>query len=133
MDPADVKGQFQGVLALDLGLGKSVRPEDQHFKVEGALSNLQLDKYFGNERFEQGALDVVAEGGNLKITGQGQINGLPAKVDLAKAAADEGVLGLNLTLDDAARAKIGMNRRAADDRPDGSAHQGAAQQVWRRI
>ncbi len=109
VDPADVKGQFQGALALDLGLGKSVRPEDQHFKVEGALSNLQLDKYFGNQRFEQGALDVVAEGGNLKITGQGQVNGLSTKVDLAKAAADEGVLALNLTLDDAARAKIGMN------------------------
>ena len=108
VDPADVKGQFQGMLALDLGLGKSVRPEDQRFRVEGSLSNLQLDKYIANERFEQGALDVVAEGGNLKITGQGQINGLPAKVDLAKGAADEGALVLNLNLDDGARAKMGL-------------------------
>jgi hypothetical protein len=109
VDPADVRGQFQGVLALDLGLGKTVRPEDQHFRVEGALANLQLDKYLGNERFEQGALDVMADGGNLKITGQGQINGLPTKVDLAKGPADEGALLLNLTLDDAARAKLGIN------------------------
>ena len=108
VDPADVKGQFQGVLALDLGLGKSVRPEDQHFRVEGALANLQLDKYLGNERFEQGALDVVADGGNLKITGQGQINGLPAKVDLAKGPTDEGALLLNLSLDDTARTKFGI-------------------------
>ena len=107
VDPADVKGQFQGVLALDLGIGKTVRPEDQHFRVEGALANLQLDKYLANERFEQGALDVVADGGNLKITGQGQINGLPAKVDLAKGPTDEGALLLNLTLDDAARTKLG--------------------------
>jgi Protein of unknown function/AsmA-like C-terminal region len=108
VDPADVRGQFQGVLALDLGLGKTVRPEDQHFRVEGALANLQLDKYLGNERFEQGSLDVLADGGNLKITGQGQINGLPAKVDLAKGPSDEGALLLNLSLDDAARAKMGI-------------------------
>jgi hypothetical protein len=108
VDPADVKGQFQGVLGLDLGIGKTVRPEDQHFRVEGALANLQLDKYLGNERFEQGALDVVADGGNLKITGQGQINGLPAKVDLAKGPTDEGALLLNLSLDDTARTKFGI-------------------------
>jgi hypothetical protein len=109
VDPANVKGQFQGMLALDLGLGKSVRPEDQHFRVEGALSNLQLDKYIANERFEQGALDVASDGGNLKITGQGQINGLPAKVDLTKGQLDEGTLTLNLAVDDAARARMGMN------------------------
>ena len=108
VDPADVKGQFQGVLALDLGLGKTVRPEDQHFRVEGSLSNLQLDKYIANERFDQGSLDVAADGGNLKITGQGQINGMPAKVDLLKGAADEGTLNLSLTVDDAARAKMGI-------------------------
>jgi len=108
VDPARVKGQFQGLLALDLGLGKAVPPEDQHVRVEGSLSNLQLDKYLANERFEQGALDVVADSGNLKITGQGQINGLAVKVDLAKGPTDEGALALNLTLDDAARAKMGL-------------------------
>jgi hypothetical protein len=108
VDPATVKGQFQGQLTIDLGLGKSVRPEDQRFHVDGSLSDLKLDKFMANERFEQGALDVVAEPGSLKINGQGLINGLATKVELAKGAADEGTLTLNLTLDDAARAKLGM-------------------------
>jgi hypothetical protein len=109
VDPANVKGQFQGQLIVDLGLGKNVPPEDQRFRVDGTLSGLQLDKYVANERFEQGTLDVMADGGNLKITGQGQINGLPTKVDLAKGAADEGALTLNMTVDDAARARLGLN------------------------
>jgi hypothetical protein len=108
VEPSTVKGQFQGQLTIDLGLGKAARPEDLRFRAEGALSNLQLDKFLANERFEQGALEVVAEAGNLKITGQGLINGLPAKVDLAKGADDDGALTLNFTLDDAARAKLGL-------------------------
>jgi hypothetical protein len=108
VDPANVKGQFQGELTMDLGLGKNVPPENQRFKVDGTLSSLQLDKYVGNERFEQGTLDVAADGGNLKITGQGQISGLPTKVDLAKTAADDGALTLNMTVDDAARARLGL-------------------------
>ena len=108
VDPTSVKGQFQGQLTIDLAMGKGSRPEDQKFRAEGTLSDLKLDKFMPNERFEQGALEVVADAGALKITGQGVINGLPAKVELAKGAADEGALTLNLTLDDAARAKLGM-------------------------
>ena len=109
VDPANVRGQFQGQLTLDLGLGKTVRPEDQRFRVEGALSNFQLDKYVADERFEQGALDVVADSSSLRITGQGIVNGMPAKVDLSRGANDDGLLLMNLTLDDATRAKLGLN------------------------
>ena len=109
VDPATVKGQFQGQLTLFLGLGKDVRPEDQKFRADGTLSNLQLDKFLSNERFEQGALEVQADSANLKITGQGSLNGLPAKVELTKAGAEEGTLMLNLSLDDAARARMGLN------------------------
>jgi hypothetical protein len=109
VDPASVKGQFQGQLTIDLTLGKAAKTDEPRFRAEGTLSNLQLDRFMANERFEQGALEVSAEGGNLKINGQGVVNGLPAKVDLTKGAADDGVLTLNLTLDDAARAKFGLN------------------------
>ncbi len=113
VDPANVKGQFQGQLTLDFSLGKTAKPEDQKFRAEGALSNFSLDKYVANERFEQGALEVSADSGNLKIAGQGLVNGFPAKVELIKGAADEGALQLALTVDDAARAKLGLNNGPA--------------------
>jgi hypothetical protein len=109
VDPTTVKGQFQGTLALDLGLGKNAHPDDQKFRVETSLSNFALDKYIGNERFEQGALDVVADAGNVKITGQGLFNTVPTKVELTKAGNEDGVLNLMMTLDDAARARLGLN------------------------
>jgi len=108
IDPATVKGQFEGKLALDLKLGKTVRPEDNQFRAEGTLTNFRVDKFLGSERLEQASLSVLAEHGNLKINGQGQMYGVPVAVDLTKGAADEGLVALSLSLDNAARAKLGF-------------------------
>jgi hypothetical protein len=108
VDPATVKGQFEGKLALDLKLGKSVRPEDNQFRAEGTLTNFRVERFLAGERLEQTALSVLAERGNLKISGQGQMYGVPVAVDLTKGAAEEGSVVLSLSFDDAARAKLGF-------------------------
>ena len=108
LDPSLVKGQFEGDLAIDLKLGKSVRPEDQQFRANGALANLRVDRFLANERLEQGALSVDARQGALKITGQGQIYGVPVTIDATKGATDEGAIVLALVLDGPARAKLGV-------------------------
>ena len=109
VDPANVKGQAQAQLTINLAMGRTARPEDQKFRVVGSLAAFSVDKYVGNEKFEQGALDIDADSGALRITGQGLVNGVPAKVELAKTATEEGALVLTLTLDDALRAKQGLN------------------------
>jgi len=108
VDPATVKGQFEGKLALDLKLGKTVRPEDNQFRAEGTLTNFRVDKFLGNERLEQASLSVLAERGNLKINGQGQMYGVPVAVDVTKGAADEGAAVLSLSFDNATRARLGL-------------------------
>ena len=108
LDPALVKGQFEGDLGIDLKLGKSVRPEDQQFHAKGTLANLRVDKFLANERLEQGALTVDANQGATKITGQGQIYGVPVTIDATKGATDEGAITLALVLDGPARAKLGV-------------------------
>ena len=108
LDPTLVKGQFDGDLAIDLKLGKSVRPEDQQFRANGTLANLRVDKFLANERLEQGALTVDARQSGTKITGQGQIYGVPVTIDASKGAADEGAITLALVLDGPARARLGV-------------------------
>jgi hypothetical protein len=109
IDPATVKGQFDGKLALDLKLGKTARPEDAVVHADAALSNFQVDKFLGNEHFEQGALTVTSDAGALKIIGDGKLFGVPANVEIDKGASDDGGAQLSFTLDDAARAKRGFN------------------------
>lgn len=108
IDPATVKGQFEGKLGLDLKLGKSARPEDNQFRAEGTLTNFRVDRFLASERLDQAALSVLAERGNLKIAGQGQMYGVPVAIDLTKGAAEEGSIALSLSLDNAARAKLGL-------------------------
>jgi Protein of unknown function/AsmA-like C-terminal region len=109
IDPASVKGQFDGQLALDLKLGKTARPEDAVVHANATLSNFQVDKFLGNEHFEQGALSVASDGGALKIAGDGKLFGVPAGVEITKGVTDDGSVQLNFTLDDPARAKRGFN------------------------
>jgi hypothetical protein len=108
VDPAKVKGQAQGQLTMTLALGDSAKPEDQKFRVEGSLAGLSVDGYIGNEKFEQGALDVFADAGTLKLTGQGLFDTIPAKVDIGKTPTDDGQVQVNLTLDNATRARLGI-------------------------
>ena len=109
LDPNTIRGQFQGDLKLDLTLGKGVQPEDQIFHVNGALANLSIDKFLGPQKLEQGALDVAADRGAVRIGGTGQVFGAPARLDLAKAGAEVGSLTVSGALDDATRAKLGLN------------------------
>jgi hypothetical protein len=119
IDPASVKGQFDGKLALDLKLGKTARPEDAVFHADATLSNLQVDKFLGNEHFEQGALTVTSDAGALKIAGDGKLFGVAANVEIDKSPTDDGSAQLSFTFDDAARVKRGFNLGAAVSGPMG--------------
>jgi hypothetical protein len=113
IDPASVKGEFDGKLVLDLKLGKTARPEDAVVHADGTLANFQVDKFLANEHFEQGALTISEDAGALKISGEGKLLGVPANVEIDKGANDEGGVQLSFMLDDAARAKHGINLGAA--------------------
>jgi hypothetical protein len=109
LDPAAIKGQFQGDLKLNLTLGKGVQPQEQKFSVAGSLNNVSVEKFLGDAKLEQGALEVAADGEQVHLTGAGVIFGSPAKLDVTKGAQDVGVLTVTGALDEAARAKLGFD------------------------
>ena len=109
IDPATVKGQAEGELTLDLKLGKTVKPEDTQFHASGALSNLSLDKFVGPEKLDQGSLTFVADRDTMTISGDGELFGSPAHIDASRAPGEEGSATVMATLDQAARAKRGLN------------------------
>ena len=117
LDPAATKGQFDGKLSIDLKLGKTAKPDDIGFHANGTLSNLQIDKFLGAEHFDQGELAFSGDRGGIKISGEGKIAGLPVSVDLRKTASDEGSVNLALSVDDAFRAKHGLDFGAAVSGP----------------
>ncbi len=109
IDPATVKGQAEGDLALDLKLGKTARPEDTGFHAKGALSDLQIDKFLGDEKLDRATATFEADRNSLKMVGDGQLLGTPIHIDVGRAPREEGMATLTFTLDAAARAKRGWN------------------------
>jgi hypothetical protein len=109
IDPATVKGQAEGALTIDLKLGKTARPEDTQFQAAGSLSNLTLDKFVGPEKLDQGSLTFAADRNNLSMNGEGQLFGSPARIEASRAPGNEGSATVTATLDQAGRAKRGLN------------------------
>jgi uncharacterized protein YhdP len=109
IDPATVKGQAEGDLALDLKLGKSARPEDTQFHATGALANLELDKFIGDERLDSATAAFEADRNTLKVVGDGALLGAATHVEVARAPGEEGTATVTFALDAAARAKRGLN------------------------
>jgi hypothetical protein len=109
VDLASPKGHFDGTLAVDLKLGKTAQPEDAVVHADVALTNLQVDKFLGPERFDQGSMSVTVDDGAIKILGAGKLFGANATVEASKDQSDDGSAQVAFTLDDAARAKRGIN------------------------
>ena len=109
IDPATVKGQAEGNLVLDLKLGKTARPEDTQFHAAGALDNLQIEKFIGDEKLESATAAFEANRNTLKIEGDGDLLGAPTHVEVARAPGEEGSATVTFALDAAARAKRGLN------------------------
>jgi hypothetical protein len=109
IDPNSVKGQFDGQLTLDLKLGKTATPKDAVVHADATLTNLSVEKFIGDEHFEQGALAVTFDAGDLKIVGDGKLFGVTANVEIDKGANDAGAAQLDFTVDDAVRARRGFN------------------------
>jgi hypothetical protein len=109
IDPATIKGQAEGNLVLDLKLGKTAKPNGTQFRATGALTNLTLDKFIGEEKLDQGNFTFEADRDTLEMTGDGQLFGAATHLDVGRAPGEEGSATLTLTLDQAARAKRGFN------------------------
>ena len=109
IDPATVKGQAEGDLALDLKLGKTARPDDTQFRASGTLKELQIDKFLGDEKLEAATAAFQGDRETMKIVGEGTLLGAATHVEVNRGAGDEGSATVTFALDAAARAKRGMN------------------------
>jgi hypothetical protein len=109
LDPATVKGQAEGDLALDLKLGKAARPEDTQFHATGALDSLQIEKFLADEKLDSATAVFEADRNILKIAGDGELLGAATHVDVARAVGEEGSATVTFALDAAGRAKRGLN------------------------
>lgn len=109
LDPANVKGQFQGDLRLSLVLGHEITPHDQTFSATGILNHLSVEKLFGTTKLEQATLDIHATSTGFVAKGAGLLSDVPVKLEILRSGSNPGSVTITGVLDDAVRRQLGFN------------------------
>src|SRR5436305_13292843 len=73
------------------------------------LGGFAADKLVMNQKLEANALKVVANNAGHQVKGEVKINGQPASLEYRKPAEGDADVKLLATLDDASRARLGLD------------------------
>ncbi|MBV9741027.1 MAG: hypothetical protein JOZ30_15430 [Hyphomicrobiales bacterium] len=108
--PESVSGMGDARVQFSLILRDGVKPRDVPVTVQGNLTKLSVQDVGAGQKLDNAQLAFTITGGVLTAKGDGRFMGVPASVDLRKEPSDPAPqIRLALTLDDAARAKLGLH------------------------
>jgi Protein of unknown function len=109
IDPNSSKGTVSAVITLAMPLKNALTKEDTTYSVNLDLGALSIDKLAMNQKLEASALKVVADNQGYRVKGDVKIGGQPASIDYRKTNDGDADVKLAATLDDAARARLGVD------------------------
>jgi Protein of unknown function len=109
IDPNASKGTVAATIALGLPVKNSLTKADTTYAVTADLGGVAVDKLVMNQKLEANALKIVANNAGYQVKGDVKINGQPASLDYRKPSEGDADIKLQATLDDASRARLGLD------------------------
>ncbi len=109
IDPNSSKGTVSAMITLGLPIKGELTKADTTYAVTADLNGFAADKLVMNQKLEANALKIVANNAGYQVKGDVKINGQPASLDYRKPAEGDADIKLQATLDDASRAKLGLD------------------------
>jgi len=109
VDPNSSKGNVSAIITLGLPVKKALTKADTTYTVAADLNGFAADKLVMNQKMEASALKVVANNAGYQVKGDVKINGQLASLDYRKAVEGDADVKLAATLDDASRARLGLD------------------------
>lgn len=113
IDPNSSKGTVAAVVTLNMPLKNALTKEDTVYSVNVDLGSLAVDKLAMNQKLEASSLKVVADNQGVRVKGDVKIAGQPASLDYRKNAVGDADIRVVATLDDASRARLGVDLGSA--------------------
>ena len=109
-DPATTRGMVSAQVNLGIPLRPDLPPGSTAYNIAVDVSNFSAEKMMFNQRVEAQTLRVTATNQNYQIKGDVKIGGTPAQVEYRRVMSEpEAEVRLQATLDEAARARLGLN------------------------
>jgi len=106
IDPKTIRGQFDGTFGYRMRLG----PDPQGaLEVSCKIENFSAERLIGKEKLDQGSLTVTVADGAARIMGTGKLFGANATLDLNRKGDEPAQGAISFVMDEAARARAGLN------------------------
>jgi hypothetical protein len=110
LDPATSRGNVLATLNLALPLANEVKSSTLSYSVAADIVNFSADRFVMSQKVEAQTLRATANNQGYQIKGDMRIGGMPAAVELRRAAGEpDAEVRLTGTLDEAARGRFGLD------------------------
>ena len=109
IDPNSSKGNFTAVINMGLPVKNAITKADTTYNVTADLTGFAVDKLVMNQKLEANTLKLAASNAGYQVKGDVKINGQQAALDYRKATDGDADVRLSATLDDASRARLGLD------------------------
>ena len=109
IDPNTSKGTFSATVNLGMPVKGELTKADTTYAVDRRLNGFSADKLVMNQKLEANNLKVVANNQGYQVKGDVKINGQQCTLDYRKPAEGDADVKLQATLDDASRARLGLD------------------------
>jgi hypothetical protein len=113
IDPNTSKGSFSALINLGIPVKGELTKADTMYAVTADLNGFAADKLVMSQKLEASALKIIANNQGYQVKGDVKINGQPATLDYRKPADGDADVKLQATLDDASRARLGLDLGSA--------------------
>jgi len=109
IDANTSKGNVTAQVALGMPIQRELTKQDTTYSVNADLTAFSADKLVMNQKLEASSLKVIANNQGYQVKGDVKINGQPATLDYRKPNDGDADVKLLATLDDASRARLGID------------------------
>jgi Protein of unknown function len=109
IDPNTSKGTFSAVFNMGMPVKGELTKENTTYNVTADINGFSADKLVMSQKLEANTLKIVASNQGYQVKGDVKINGQQAALDYRKPADGDADIRLQATLDDASRARLGLD------------------------
>ena len=109
IDPNASKGTLSAMVTLGLPIKRQLSKADTTYAITADLGGFAADRLVMNQKLEANTLKVIANNAGYQVKGDVRINGQLATLDYRKPSEGDADIKLLATLDDASRARLGMD------------------------
>jgi hypothetical protein len=109
IDPNTSKGTFAATINLGMPVVGELTKQNTTYAVTADLNGFAADKLVMGQKLEANTLKIVANSQGYQVKGDVKISGQAASLDYRKPADGDADVKLSATLDDAGRARLGLD------------------------